>query len=337
MKKLLLFSAAAAAAFTACSPTEYEVKRETVIDAPADVVFAQVNNHKNRDAWSPWEAMDPDMEKTYEGPETGIGAKYSWKGNEDVGTGWLEILESEPNKRIKSKLVFTEPWQSESLILWEFEEIDGGTRAVWTVQGKLPGYLFWMGQEDMEDMMGPDFESGLAKLKEVSEKTTNASRAYEVEVKEVVSKPFFYIKDRIAISEMSSEFFGMRFGKIMGHLGADAANVTEPPFAIFHEWDETSGETEVSVGIASAADKPANEDIERGMTYGGLTMMISYRGPYEGTGDAHNYMHKHIAASDYDFAGVPWEVYVTDPADEPDPAEWITEIYYPVSLAQDTP
>lgn len=331
MKNLLLPSAAAAIVFTACSPTEYEVKRETTIDAPADVVFAQVNNHKNREAWSPWEAMDPDMEKSYEGPEEGVGAKYSWKGNEDVGTGWLEILESEPNKRIKSKLVFTEPWQSESIIHWNFEEANSGTRVTWAVQGELPGYLFWMGADDMEEMMGPDFESGLAKLKEVSEAASTATPAYEVEVKEVKSKPYYYIKDRVAISEMSSEFFGERFGKIMDHLGADAAKVSEPPFAIFHEWDEEVGETEVSAAIATTVKKPVKGEIKRGMTYEGKTMMVSHRGPYEGTGDAHNFLHKHIAVSDHDFAGVPWEVYVTGPADEPDPQDWITEIYYPVA------
>jgi len=29
-------------------------------------------------------------------------------------------------------------------------------------------------------------------------------------------------------------------------------------------------------------------------------------------------------------AGAPWESYVTDPADYPDPADWKTEIFWPV-------
>jgi len=330
MKNLLLFFAAAIT-FAACNPTPYEVKRETTIDAPADVVFAQVNNHKNRDAWSPWEAMDPDMEKTYEGPEEGVGAKYFWKGNEDVGTGSMEILESEPNKRIKSKLIFTEPWQSESIIHWHFEPLNGSTRATWSVEGELPGYLFWMDREDMDENMGPDFEKGLAKLKEVSEAAAVVAPKYEVVVKQVEAKPYYYIKDRIAMSEMSSDFFGERFGKIMNFLGADAAKVVEPPFAIFHEWDETSGKTEVSVCLATTVKKSVSGKIERGMTYEGKTMMVSYSGPYEGTGEVHDFLHKHITLSDHDFAGVPWEVYVTDPADEPDPENWITEVYYPVA------
>jgi len=329
--KNLPLLAAVAIAFTACNPTTYKVKRETTIDAPADVVFAQVNNHLNRDAWWPWEAKDPDMEKTYEGPEAGVGAKYSWVGNEEVGTGWIEILESEPNKRIKSKFVFTEPRQSESIIYWNFEPLGNSTRVTWTAEGEVPGYLFWIGPEDIEEAMGPDFESGLARLKEVSEKTAEVAKAYEVIVKEVKSKPYYYISDRIAMSQMSSEFFGARFGKIMNFLGDDAAKVSEPPFAVFHKWDEASGQTEVSVAIAATTDKPTNGEIKRGMTFEGTTMMVSYRGPYEGTGDVHNFLHEHIAISDYDFAGAPWEVYVTDPADEPDPANWITEVYYPVT------
>jgi AraC family transcriptional regulator len=28
--------------------------------------------------------------------------------------------------------------------------------------------------------------------------------------------------------------------------------------------------------------------------------------------------------------GDPWEVYVTDPGDEPDPSKWQTELVYPI-------
>ena len=38
-----------------CSPTEYRVERDVVIEAPSDVIFQHVNNLKLRETWRPWE------------------------------------------------------------------------------------------------------------------------------------------------------------------------------------------------------------------------------------------------------------------------------------------
>ena len=72
MKTKLILGGAVLLGIASCSPTEYSVTRDIEIDAPANLVFEQVNNHKLRDAWSPWERMDPDMQKSYEGPEAGV-------------------------------------------------------------------------------------------------------------------------------------------------------------------------------------------------------------------------------------------------------------------------
>jgi AraC family transcriptional regulator len=37
-----------------------------------------------------------------------------------------------------------------------------------------------------------------------------------------------------------------------------------------------------------------------------------------------------IAANGYEPAGAPWEVYLNDPGDHPDPKDWKTEIFWPV-------
>lgn len=315
-----------------CKPTTYEISREATIDAPASIVFEQVNNHKNRDAWSPWEASDNDMIKKYEGPESGVGAIYRWEGDDSTGTGSLEILESQPNSHIKSRLIFTAPWESESTINWKFAEADGQTTATWIIQGELPGYLFWMGQEDMEEAMGPDFEKGLAKLKTVSEGL--AAPKYNVAYTEVAASPYFYIREQLAFEAVNSEFFAERYGKIADHLGADMATVNAPPFAIYHEWNEETKMADISIAMASASKKAGNKEIRKGDTYAGKVAMVNYMGPFEGTGDVHYFLHDQIMKDGYDFAGSPWEVFVTDMAAEPDTSKWITQVYYPVILKE---
>lgn len=332
MKKSAIHLIAGAALLASCSPTEYKVDREVVIDAPAEVIFEQVNTMENRQAWSPWEEMDPNMTKEYEGPASGVGAKYMWSGNDSVGTGNLEILESQPNEYIKSKLVFTEPWESESTIEWNFEETSEGTVARWSVSGELPGYLFWMGQEDMDENMGPDFEKGLAQLKTVSEAMAGETQDnWTAELVEVSPHDYYHITEEVPFADMTDEFFGERYGKLVDYLGADAQNMTMQPFAIYHTWDEEKQMTKVSTAIACKSDKPGNEEIEKGVTHEGVALKCNYYGPYEDMEGVHNFMHSHIQSENMEMVGSPWEVYVTDPATEPDPANWLTEVYYPVA------
>lgn len=313
-----------------CSPTEYRVERTATIDAPVELVYEQVNNHKNRNAWSPWEEMDPDMEKSYEGPETGVGAIYRWTGNDSVGTGSLEIIESVPSEYIKSKLIFTEPWQSESTIEWRFEDTDEGTKATWSTSGELPGYLFWMGEEDMDEMMGADFEKGLGKLKEISEEMADAAPTLAIEEVEVEALPIYFIEDEVPISGMESSFFGERYGKLGAYLGPDAQNMLEMPLAIIKEWDEENDRAVVAVAMACDSDKSGAGEIQKGKSYAGKALKCDFMGPYEATGAAHYAIDDYMKEKGLQMAGDPWEVYRTDPGMEPDTAKWITEVYYPI-------
>ncbi len=259
MKTKSLIAVIGVALFASCSPTEYRVERSATIDAPVQLVFDQVNNHKMRDAWSPWEKMDPNMEKSYEGPEAGVGAIYKWSGNDSVGTGVLEIIESIPYEYIKSTLTFTSPWESESTVEWNFEETAEGVKATWAVNGELPGYLFWMGQEDMEEMMGNDFQQGVDQLKIVAEEKASEMPGMEISLTEVEALPIYYIEGESKISEMSSDFFGMRYGKLAGFLGADAQNMLEMPLAIAEVWDEENDRAVIKVAMACKSEKAGNE------------------------------------------------------------------------------
>ncbi len=316
---------------TSCSPTDYVVEREIIIKAPANIVFDQINNHKLRDGWSPWESKDPSMKKTYEGTEAGKGAIYRWSGNDSVGTGMMEIVESIPNERIKAKLIFYEPWQSESIIKWTFEETSTGTKAVWNIAGQLPGYLFWMGQKQMEESMAPDFEIGLAQLKKVAEeKSSKKTTTLSSQVVNVQASTYYSITSDVKISEMNTDFLKERYRQIREYLNESQAEMKAPPFAIYHEWDEENNKAVVEAAIACESAKPGKDDIKKGMAYAGEAMKCAYTGRYDNTVIAHEFLIKEIEANGYEMAGSPWEVYVTDPETEPDQNKCLTEVYYPI-------
>lgn len=152
-------------------PNEFKISRSISISAAPEIVFAQVNDHRRWEVWSPWSKLDPNMKKTFEGPQWGVGAIYKWAGNNQVGEGVSTIIESRPNELIKMKLDFMKPFKSSSDV--EFAFVSEGTQTVvtWSMSGKnnFIGKAMSLFM-DCQKMVGGQFDSGLAQLKNVVEK-----------------------------------------------------------------------------------------------------------------------------------------------------------------------
>jgi len=70
LKKILIALALIVLVFVlvvASRPADFRITRTATIAAPPDIVFPQVNDFHNWDAWSPWAKLDPAMKQTYEG------------------------------------------------------------------------------------------------------------------------------------------------------------------------------------------------------------------------------------------------------------------------------
>src|SRR5689334_6572251 len=98
----------------AMQPSQFRITRSAKIGAPADVVFAQVNDFHNWDAWSPWAKLDPAVKNTFAGAPSGKGAIFAWSGNDKVGEGRMTLIESHPNDLIQIKLEFIKPFEDKA-------------------------------------------------------------------------------------------------------------------------------------------------------------------------------------------------------------------------------
>ena len=155
----------------ATKPDTFRVRRATAVSASPERIFPLINDFHQWATWSPWEGKDPTMKRSYSGAASGKGAVYGWDGNKNVGTGRMEILESSMPAKIVIKLDFLKPFEAHNTA--EFTILPQGetTIVTWEMHGPAP-FMSKVMQVfmSMDNMIGKDFEAGLANLKKLTEK-----------------------------------------------------------------------------------------------------------------------------------------------------------------------
>lgn len=149
----------------ATRPDDFRVTRATSIAAPPAAVFAQVNDFRNWDTWSPWAKLDPACKNTFDGASAGKGAIFSWDGNKKVGAGRMTVTESQPPDRVQIHLEFLRPFKSTNTTEFTFKPEGKGTLVTWNMFGKnnfMPKAFGLF--VNCDNMVGKDFEKGLASL-----------------------------------------------------------------------------------------------------------------------------------------------------------------------------
>ena len=162
---------AAVLVFAATRPDTFRAERTATIKAPPEKIFPLITDFHRWDSWSPWEKMDPAMKRTYSGAASGKGAVYAWEGNSKVGQGRMEITESSPPSKITIKLDFVKPMEGHDTAEFTLEPKGDSTNVTWRMYGPSPYIAKVMGVfVSMDQMIGKDFETGLANMKSVAEK-----------------------------------------------------------------------------------------------------------------------------------------------------------------------
>ncbi|MEI7705809.1 MAG: SRPBCC family protein [Deltaproteobacteria bacterium] len=152
--------------YVATRPTRWRVERSAVLPAASSVLYPKVADFQAWDAWSPWAKLDPGMKVDFSGTPGTVGSTYHWVGNDKVGEGRMTILELIPDRLVRIKLHFVKPWEQVSTTEFSFVPEGAGTKVTWAMSGEndLVGKAFAVFL-DMDKVIGPDFEKGLAKLK----------------------------------------------------------------------------------------------------------------------------------------------------------------------------
>ena len=150
----------------------FEVTRSATVNADAAAVHALIDDFHEWTKWSPWEDVDPDLQRTYSGADSGVGAKYAWSGNRKAGQGNMRITSSTP-ERIGVELSFLKPWKATNDVTFTLAPSGSGTEVTWRMTGEQKGLAALFGKVfNMDRLVGKDFDKGLTRLKAAAEGTT---------------------------------------------------------------------------------------------------------------------------------------------------------------------
>lgn len=325
---VLLVVAATVGGFLA--PQHVFVQRNIQINAEPEVIHAEVNNLKRWSGWSPWHKKDTAMKIIYSGPESGAGASYTWSSdNSQVGNGDLTVTSSNKDS-IAIAMNFMEG--NIGYACFNFQEKESGTYVTWTMRSDMGGNPFsrLMGLF-MDKFVGPDFESGLASLKQLAESAPPAPKEiFAITEEELAERIYIIVKDSMAWDSIAS-FYANKTQPLIDAVTKSKLEITGHTSGIYFMWDETTASTVMAIGIPVAGSSAAS--VKGYQTYSmsaGKTLLLKLTGGYSALAAAHEALDKYMSEHNL-LQGVPViEEYVVGPGQEPDSNKWVTNIYYPV-------
>ena len=337
---ILLAVVALAVILGLIGPKTSTVSRSVVIHASAPVVFTHASSLQRMAEWSPWSKKDTNMEVTYSGEEGMVGQSSTWSGNKDVGKGMQEITALVPEKSLDLKLTFMEPFAAVAAADLDLEAMGDSTKATWTYSGEnnFISRIFLM-FNDVDKMIGPDFQDGLMQLKVLSETDAvnmaadDAAKTYRGFRIETVGLPeMTYAGKRNLVKwEDLGAYFERVFPESVQAAGKAHVEMSGVPTALYYTWDTVARKTDVFAGVPIKA--PADIKVpgcEIVTIPDGSALMIVYQGAEGNSMMAHAAMADMMRVKGLKLRSAVEEEYVVGHPQEPDTSKWVTNIYYPV-------
>ncbi len=151
--------------------------------------------------------------------------------------------------------------------------------------------------------------------------------SYTVDVKETPAQPFAAIRASTTPAELSSTL-GQILPEVWAHLERLGVQPAGPPVTRYLE--HSAERVQIEAGFPVPTPVAADGRIIAGELGGGRVAVVMHVGPYDKLPEAYQALEAWLREQGHVAAGPPWEIYWTDPSAVPDPADWKTEVLWPI-------
>jgi AraC family transcriptional regulator len=151
---------------------------------------------------------------------------------------------------------------------------------------------------------------------------------YSITKRLLSPQPVLVVRRKVKPSEIA-QTLGQTFGQIGLYTRKAGIAMAGPLFTRYLEWGP--GVLTIEPGMPIASPDPGEGEIQADVLPAGFAAVTMHTGPYDQLMNAHAAVQQWIQAEGLAAQGAPWESYVTDPGDYPDPKDWKTEIFWPLA------
>ena len=152
--------------------------------------------------------------------------------------------------------------------------------------------------------------------------------AYSIATKQLLPQPVLVARRRVQPSGIA-QAIGEALPLVFAYAQQNGIPVAGPPFARYPEMGPGLMTLDIGIPVAAPPDISGAE-VRADTLPGGLAAVTIHAGPYAKLPEAVTALGEWIAGQGLTPAGGPWESYITDPGEYPDPKDWKTEVFWPV-------
>ncbi len=150
----------------------------------------------------------------------------------------------------------------------------------------------------------------------------------KIEIKQIDAQKALIIKADVPTSEVGPKM-GELYGKLFGYLSQNRIEPVGPPFAYYISYDP-QGNTVFEAGVPVMQELTVEGEMVYKVYPETKAVSVLYTGPYEMMEPVYTKLMNYMKENNLKDKGVSCEVYLTDPAEEPDPKNYKTIVYFPV-------
>jgi AraC family transcriptional regulator len=168
---------------------------------------------------------------------------------------------------------------------------------------------------------------------DLNERWSRKTMEYSVSKKQLTPQPVLVVRRRVRREEIAATI-GAELPKVFLHAQQRGMAIAGHPITRYLETSVGLVTLETGMRVTAHSGEwtagAGEGDVLAETLPGGPAAVTIHSGPYDQLQAAYAALEEWITANGFRPAGAPWEAYLNDPGDHPNPQDWKTEVCWPV-------
>lgn len=151
-------------------------------------------------------------------------------------------------------------------------------------------------------------------------------KTHQIETRILEEQPTAAMFNTLTVPAISN-WIPRAFEEVAQFLSGQGLGPAGMPYARYRRLDEDR--FQVEAGFPASTEVEGDGEVVPSQLPPCRAAVVTHVGPYDEMLDAYEALVTWLAEHEREPVGDPWEVYLTDPEEQPDPATWRTEVFQP--------